>query len=191
MQTVPAPVYFAKAASPAQPTLSVWHGFRNIPNRRGCAFRTPGSRSLGSLVIGFGAPALALRFAHRTSQSASAVRLPGRLESLQCRAEPVRRLRFAPAALPPVSSSGAAPGRSAGIRSPALRRLLSNKSPNQLGQFVLPAAQPQCSIGPSLSHTTAKNVLPNQSLNRTRCSMPSFGPPFHSGPNAVTPQRAG
>ena len=41
------------------------------------------------------------------------------------------------------------------------------------------------------SPTTAANALPNHSLNRTHCGMPAFGPPFHSGPNTVMPQRAG
>ena len=34
-------------------------------------------------------------------------------------------------------------------------------------------------------------LLANQSLNRTLHSVPAFGPPFHSGPNAATPQCAG
>ncbi len=34
-------------------------------------------------------------------------------------------------------------------------------------------------------------VLANNSLNRTRHSMPSSGPTFHSGPAAVTPWRSG
>jgi hypothetical protein len=191
MQTVPASVCFAKSANSALPVLSIRQGFKNISSRCSIAVNAPVHKPLGSLVIGFGASALALRFAHQASRSVSAVRLTRRLEMLQRRVEPVRRSRFAPAALPPISSSGAAPRRSAGVRSPVLRRLPSNKFQSQLGQFVLPATQPQCSIGSSLSHNTAKNVLPNQSLNRTRCGMPSFGPSFHSGPNAVTPQRAG
>jgi hypothetical protein len=34
-------------------------------------------------------------------------------------------------------------------------------------------------------------VLANNSLNRTRRSVPSSGPTFHSGPAAVTPRRSG
>jgi len=34
-------------------------------------------------------------------------------------------------------------------------------------------------------------LRPNRSLNRTHCGIPSFAPPFHSGSNAATPQRAG
>ena len=34
-------------------------------------------------------------------------------------------------------------------------------------------------------------ATPNHSLNRTHCGVPAFGPPFHSGPNAVTPQCTG
>ena len=34
-------------------------------------------------------------------------------------------------------------------------------------------------------------LLANQSLNRTLHSVPAFGPPFHSGPNAVPLFRAG
>jgi len=36
-----------------------------------------------------------------------------------------------------------------------------------------------------------KALTPNPSLNRTHCGVPVFGPPFHSGPNIVTPQWSG
>ena len=34
-------------------------------------------------------------------------------------------------------------------------------------------------------------VLANPSFNRTHCGVPPFAPPFHSGANVITPQRAG
>ena len=103
MQTVPPSVCFAKIASSILPTPSEGHGFKNIRIRCSFPVNAPVQKSLGLLVIRCGASAEALRFAHRASQSASAVRLPGRLEMLQRRAKPVRRSRFAPAALPSVS----------------------------------------------------------------------------------------
>ena len=38
---------------------------------------------------------------------------------------------------------------------------------------------------------TQAEVMPNPSFNRTHCGVPPFAPPFHSGSNAITPQRAG
>ena len=35
------------------------------------------------------------------------------------------------------------------------------------------------------------SAWPNLSVNRTLHGMPSFGPPFHSGPNPAIPFRAG
>ena len=37
----------------------------------------------------------------------------------------------------------------------------------------------------------SRKVRPNPSVNRTLHGLPAFGPPFHSGPNAVNPFRAG
>ena len=191
MQTTPTSVRFAKSAGFVLHALSVWHGFRKPVSSCVSAFCASIGNIFRSLAIGLVRSAAALRCALQPSHSASAVRFPQRLEMLRGPAQSVRALRFALAALPPISSPSAAPRRSASIRPQALRRLPPTKYQSQLGQFVLPAGQLQCSIGPSRFHTTAENVLPNQSLNRTRCGMPPFGPPFHSGPNAVTPQRAG
>ena len=191
MQTVPTSVRFAKSAGFALHALSVRHGFGIPASSFGSAFHASLGNLFRAFAIGLGRPAVTFRCALQPSHSASAVRFSQRLEMLSGRAKSVRRLHFALAALPPASSSSAAPRRSASTRPQALGQLPPTKYQGQLGQFVLPASQLQCSIGSSRSHTAAKNVLPNQSLNRTRCGMPSFGPPFHSGPNAVTPQRAG
>ena len=69
-------------------------------------------------------------------------------------------------------------------------RMLGVTSPKGAGcaQQVL-AFQCTRRVGKSLA--AGYKVLANHSLNRTLHGMPSFGPPFHSGPNPAMPFHAG
>ena len=66
----------------------------------------------------------------------------------------------------------------------------NSNSTNSLG-CVFHQLLPQPPSGSALRQLQPERALANRSLNRTRCGMPPFAPPFHSGSNAVTPQRAG
>ena len=188
MQTLPPSSRFAKAAGPA-----LTHGSRCCANINRSVGQEPPfqvTQQAGALLIGLWCPITVLRFACRPNSSGSAVRLSRRPEMLVCRAKLVRRSRFAPAAQPQVSSSRAAPRRSVSIthsaQAVAVSELHGWSRPVRLARLSIAVFNQAMS-----SPATAANALPNHSLNRTRCGMPAFGPPFHSGPNAATPQRAG
>ena len=134
------------------------------------------SRNLGPIwqvstqVIGPGRQVTSVGFAYQTSCSISAVRHPMRREMLASRAKLVRRSRFAPAAMPPVSSPRAAPRRSVSItrnaQAAARNELLGQSSSARLAR----PAQAVFNRAMSLP-ANAANALPNNSLNRTHCGM--------------------
>ncbi len=144
----------------------------------------------GASVIGLGHQITSVRFACQPGHSFAAVRFSKRREMLSCRAKLVRRSRFAPAAKPPVSSSRATPRRSVSIARNA-QAAETNTHRGQSRSARL-ARQTQAVFNRVTSlPANAANALPNHSLNRTHCGVPSFAPSFHSGSNAVTPQCAG
>ncbi len=121
-------------------------------------------------VIGPGHQVTGVVFAYQISCSISAVRYPMRREMLASRAKLVRRSRFAPAAMPPVSSPRAAPRRSVSItrnaQAAARNELLGQSSSARLAR----PAQAVFNRAMSLP-ANAANALPNNSLNRTHCGM--------------------
>ena len=188
MQTLPPSLCFAMAVGVAACRNS---RTRSNPNRRlSNLLCLAAVRLNGTSVIGFGHQITSVRFACQPGHSFAAVRFSKRREMLSCRAKLVRRPRFAPAAKPPVSSSRAAPGRSVSIARNAEASAI-NKLHGQSRSARL-ARQSQAVFNRVKSlPAKAANALPNHSLNRTHCGVPSFAPPFHSGSNAVTPQCAG
>ena len=134
------------------------------------------SRNLGTIwqvstqVLGPGRQLTSVGFAYQTSRSTFAFRLPMRRAMLASRAKPVRRSRFAPAALPPVSSFRAAQRRSVYITRSA--QAAARKEPLGQSSSARLARRAQAVFNRPMSLlATAANALPNNSLNRTHCGM--------------------
>ena len=81
--------------------------------------------------------------------------------------------------------------RSTDVPSLNIARLRGNSNSTNSFGCVFHRRLPQSPSASALRQLQPEQALANRSLNRTRCGMPSFAPPFHSGSNAVTPQRAG
>ena len=187
MQTVPPTLRLAVAAM-----VSVHRNGRfdtGQPHNRRPMHWLGAARHNGANIIRFGHQIAVLGFACQPSSSITAVRFSQRREILHSRAKLVRRSRFAPAAMPPVSLSRAAPRRcvstARNTQATAFNKLHGQSRSARL------ARQTQAVFNQVVSlPANAANALPNHSLNRTFCGMRQLG--FISfSPNCRIPQNAG